>query len=110
MSVYRGDGSFLPDQSNVVIPNRISGNITLRCLGHAPSSVRDLVWVLEPEGELPVTLSPENNDNYTLVSYGYNEANLTIVSFIQPYRGVIRCQSPPSGVQASFFVLESKDG
>ena len=104
MSVYR-DGMFLDDLSNIITAN---SNITLRCLGHAPSNVVNLTWVLEPEGGSPMTLDPENNNNYTIVSYGYNEANLTIVSFRQPYRGVVKCKSPPSGVQASFFVMDGE--
>ncbi len=107
LSVFR-EGAFLPDQDPIVIPDGFSLNLTLRCLGHSPSGVRDLVWLMESEGQSTVTLLPENNDNYTIISYGYNEANLTIVNSIEPYRGVLRCQSAPSGMQATFFVLPSK--
>ena len=105
--MYR-DGEYIADQEPIVIPDGFRLNLTLQCLGHSFSGVRDLVWVSEPEGGASVTLRPEDNNNYTLVSYGYNEANLTIVNSVMPYRGVLRCQSVPSGRQATYDVVKSK--
>ena len=107
LSVYR-DGERIEDQAVFTTVNRLSRNITLRCLGHAPSNVIDIVWISEREGDEPVTLQPNENDNYTVVTYAYNEANLTISNALEPYRGTLRCQSLASGRQASFYVVESK--
>ena len=92
------------DQSDITIRNRLSGNLTLRCLGHAPSSVRDLMWVSEQNGRPTTTITPNTNSSYYIVSYGYNEANLTVVNLLEPYRGVLRCVSRPSGLQVSVFI------
>ena len=96
------------DRSQIIVVNQLSGDLNLRCLGHAPSNVTNLVWVSEQDGEEPVFLLPENNDNYTMVSYSSNEANVSIDNFIQPYRGILRCQSLMSNRQATFFVVECK--
>ena len=98
-------GSNISNQSTVMA-NQQDGNITLRCLGHAPSGVRDLMWVSTPQGESEVVLRPTSNSNMS-VFYGYNEAILTINNFIQPYRGTLRCQSLSSGLQVTIFVEES---
>ena len=96
------------DQAQIVRLNRFSGNVSLRCLGHAPSNVLGLVWISEQDGMPPMVLRPEDNNNYTIVEYLYNEAVLTINTLIQPYRGTLRCQSSSSGRQATFFVVERK--
>lgn len=107
LSVFR-DGLFQWDQSSITIVNRLSGDLNLRCLGHAPSNVRDLVWISEQQGQLPVVLRPEMNNDYTTVSYGYNEANVSINNFIEPYRGTLRCLSEPSRRQVTLFVVDGK--
>lgn len=106
LTVFNSEGENITDQSEITVVNRFSGNLTLRCLGHAPSNVRDIVWVSEQQGMPTVTFMPSMNNNFTMVSYGYNEANLTINNFIQLYRGTLRCVSASSGRQVTIYVTD----
>lgn len=106
--MYRDEVQVIADQDTLIIQDNFRFNLSLRCLGHSFSGVSGLVWVLEPEGGSSMTLYPENNNNYTKVSYGFNEANLTIVNSIREFRGVLRCQSPSSGLQATIYAVASK--
>lgn len=108
LSVVR-DGNFLQDRDSIVVVNRLSGDLTLRCLGHAPLNVTNLRWVLEEQGEQQeIILEPKDNNDYTVVSYSYNEANLTINNFLKPFRGTLKCQSETSRRQLTFYVVDSK--
>lgn len=108
LSVFRDSRDHLVDGSPISVGSQFSGDLNLRCLGHAPSNVTRLVWISEQVGQEPIVLRPEDNNNYTRVWYSLNEANITIRNLIQPYRGTLRCRSLASNRQASFNIVECK--
>ena len=83
------------------------GDLSLQCLGHAPSGVIDLLWIAEELGGAPVILGEGSVDNYTRAYYDYNVANLTVDNLIRPFHGALRCWVPSSDRQITIYVTES---
>ena len=88
----------------IAVVNRLFGDLSLQCLGHTPSGVLDLVWIVEEAGQAPVLLTEGSEDNYTTVAYDQNVANLTIDNTIRPFRGTLRCRSATADRQITIFV------
>ncbi len=107
LSVFR-NGEVVEDQEEIVIVNRLSGPLDLRCLGHAPSNVLGLEWVSDRKDGSRVILEPNGDEADIRVWYSYNEANITITNSNQPYRGTLRCQSTTAGIQRTVFVVAGK--
>ena len=108
ISVY-DDGNLVNDTGELEVRNQFSRELLLQCIGHAPSNVLDVMWVSQKTGQRPVELQPGMNNDQLQVSYAYNQANITIVNSVEPYRGILRCQSRRTGQQSTYyFVEESK--
>lgn len=102
------DGEELEDFSEIVVVDHLYGFLNLQCVSHYPSGIVDLVWLSEEEGMSPLALEGESQDDYTMVTYDYNFANLTINNLIRPYRGILRCQTASSDRQITISVVEGK--
>ncbi len=95
LSVWRGN-SFVNNNSVIVIINRLSDDLSLQCLEHVESISTNLTWYILPDGgslvALSTTSSGKDAGNYTLSKSG-NQANLTIVNSVSPFRGLLKCAS-----------------
>jgi len=105
ISVFN-DGNFVNNTAEFEVKNQFSGELLLQCIGHAPSNIIDLSWVSQKTGDRPVELQAGMNNNQIQVSYAYNQANITIINSVEPYRGILRCQSRQTGQQATFYLVE----
>ena len=106
--VATGERRSLENNTVLNVPNRFSSETLLQCLGDPASNTVDLVWTILRDGSEPfVPIENFWSENYT-VTYGNNEANLTIVHTIEPFRGSLRCVSRAGNTFATVFIQGGK--
>ena len=104
VSVWRGS-SKVENNSLLEIVNRRSGNLVLQCIEHGGQS--DLTWFVLPDnGTLTTPSAGKEGDTFRADISG-NQATLTIVNSMEPFRGLLRCSSS-AGVVVNIRVVAGR--
>ena len=112
LSVYTESGSTrrqVPNNDIIVVPNRFSEPTNLECFGHARSGVTDLYWTIARDGEEPLVTNYEISDERYMVTLGDNFITLRIVHSVEPFRGIVRCNSRTVKQEITAFIRSSKN-
>lgn len=89
------------------ITDRRSGDLNLQCIEHVGGAATNLTWFILPEnGSLFAPSVGKDGDTYRATSSS-NQATLTIVNIIEPFRGLLKCWST-SGLVVSIRVVAGK--
>ena len=98
----------VPNHDIIVVPNRFSEPTDLECFGHARSGITDLFWTIAREGEEPLVTNDEISDSRYMITLGDNFITLRIEHSVEPFRGIVRCNSGRVKQEITAFIRPSK--